>query len=198
MLLRIFAIIIGFILMVLTLFGIYEESSCTSEFPAFSGISSEAVTEPESQISPAADVSMDASEIFDAAPEPVEIDHTISFGNGYSISVPGQMLLTDKGENGISVISGCNESTDEAFVLRSITLEEPLTLSELEELCQGFLEDVAIHSAGDLVYLTGYDAENETDLCIFTDDNGTEIYVIGLYGTSDDMPASQFFQSLQQ
>ena len=198
MLFRILAIIIGFFLMLLTFFGIYAETESVSGFPTISEISSEADAEPEPLTEPAADVPMDAAEIFNAAPEPVETDPAIDFGNGYSISIPDQMMLTDNTENGMPAIAGYNELTDEAFALRSITLEEPMTLSELEELCQGFLEDVAIHAAGDLVYLTGYDAENKTDLCIFTDDTGTEIYVIGLNGTSDDMPASQFFQSLDQ
>ena len=121
-------------------------------------------------------------------------DH-LDFGNAFSMTLPGSMTIA--GFEDDHAILGYHETSGQAFAMRRITPKTPLSLLDLENICQGILEDVSCHAAGDLIYLTGHDTEYNTDLCIFEDPETGEVIVFGLIGTSQDMPAAQYFQTLQ-
>lgn len=128
--------------------------------------------------------------------DPEVINEPVVFGNSFSMSVPSGMVWSAYDENGTFVIAGYSEDTEQAFLLRRITPKKPAAMEDLEAICSEILEDVEYHTAGDLIYLTGYDPLNMTDMCILTDSSTSDIYVIGISGCSPDMPAARFFQTL--
>ena len=120
----------------------------------------------------------------------------ITFGDGYSMQIPEVMTLADGGDEDDYEIMGFSVDQEPAFSIRCITPDHTLTLKDLQEICMDLYGGSELVKGSDLTYLTAFDADNLTELCIFGSDYSDQIYIIGFTGLDGQQPAGWYFDTI--
>lgn len=121
---------------------------------------------------------------------------SITFGDGYTMQIPKGLILSDEGTVNDYEITGRSEGEGPAFSIRCVIPESALTMEDLEDICQDLYGEANYVTREDLTYLTAYDADADTQMCIFPSSYSNQVYLIGMTGLSDEMPAQQYFATL--
>ena len=122
--------------------------------------------------------------------------NVITFGDGYSMQIPEVMTLADGGDEDDYEIMGFSVDQEPAFSIRCITPDHTLTLKDLQEICMDLYGGSELVKGSDLTYLTAFDADNLTELCIFGSDYSDQIYIIGFTGLDGQQPAGWYFDTI--
>jgi len=196
---RILGIILGFVIMVLSVIGLLTTEEPVTETP---GVLEETLPEiipGAGSIGPSVpdpDFAMPVAGLGAAVNTYDDGDASITFGDGYYMLIPMGLVLTDEGKPEDHEIKGYSEDLETAFSIRCITPEQALTMEDLEDICLDLYGE-ADHVTGEgLTYLAAYDADTDTQICIFPSELSNQIYIIGMNGLSEEKPASYYFDSL--